>query len=158
VALDRSRETLASGEHPRFGQHFPEPVRIDDPGATQALSSAREEGLLLLDTPPLSPADHASIDALAATLERLRPDRVVLALPATLGARPAARLLEAYRPLGTSALAITHTDETDQLGVAVQVACTLGLAPAYLLEGDGSEWGLTQIDPADLVDRLLAPR
>jgi flagellar biosynthesis GTPase FlhF len=158
VALDRSRETLASGEHPRIGQYFPEPVRIDDPGVTQALRSAREEGLLLLDTPPLSPADHASIDALAATLQQLRPDRVVLALPATLGARPASRLLEAYRPLGTSALAITHTDETDQLGVAVQVACALGLAPAYLLEGDGSGWGLTQVDPADLVDRLLAPR
>jgi flagellar biosynthesis GTPase FlhF len=124
-------------------------------GAAQALHSARKEGLLLLDTPPLSPADHASIDALATMLKPLAPDRVVLALPATLGAKPAARLLEAYRPLETSALAITHTDGTDQLGVAVQVACALGLAPAYLLERNGSEWALTSIDPADLVDRLL---
>jgi flagellar biosynthesis GTPase FlhF len=141
-----------------LGPHFPEPVQIDDPGATRALRGAREEGLLLLDTPPLSPADQASIGALAATLQRLAPDHVVLALPATLGAKPAARLLEAYRPLGTGALAITHTDETDQLGVVVQVACARGLAPAYLLEGDGSEWRLTQIDPADLVDRLLPPQ
>ncbi len=126
-----------------------------DDGAAQALHSARKEGLLLLDTPPLSPADHASIDTLAAMLKPLAPDRVVLALPATLGAKPATRLLEAYRPLETSALAITHTDGTDQLGVAVQVACALGLAPAYLLERNGSGWALTSIDPADLVDRLL---
>ncbi|MGH2855405.1 MAG: hypothetical protein ACRDLF_14570 [Solirubrobacteraceae bacterium] len=127
-------------------------------GAEQALLSAREEGLLLLDTPSLSPADQASIAALAAVLERLRPDRVVLALPATLGAKPAARLLEAYRPLGTSALAITHADETDQLGVAVQVACAFGLPPEYLLETGGSGWELTQVDPAHLVDRLLPAR
>jgi hypothetical protein len=126
--------------------------------ATQALRNAREEGLLLLDTPPLSPADQASIDALAKALEALAPDRVVLALPATLGAKPAARLLEAYRPLAIGAIALTHIDETDQLGVAVQAACALGLPPAYLLEGEGSGWRLTQVDPADLLDRLLPPR
>ncbi len=124
-------------------------------GTALALLSTRDDGLLLLDTPPLSPADPASIDALAAALERLQPERVVLALPATLGAKPAARLLEAYRPLGACALAITHTDETDQLGVPVQAAVALGLAPAYLLEGDGGGLRLTQVDPADLVDRLL---
>jgi flagellar biosynthesis protein FlhF len=127
-------------------------------GAEQALLSAREEGLLLLDTPPLSPADPASIGALAAALERLAPDRVVLALPATLGAKPAARLLEAYRPLGTGAIALTHIDETDQLGVAVQAACALGLPPAYLLQGEGSSWMFTQVDPAGLIERLLPER
>jgi flagellar biosynthesis GTPase FlhF len=142
-----------------LGPHLPKPLPLEDPSAVRALSSAREEGLLLLDTPPLSPADHASIRALAAALERLEPDRVVLAVPATLGAKPLARLLQAYRPLGTSALAITHTDETDQLGVAVQVACTLGLAPTYLLEGNGTTgWELAQVEPADLADRLLPPR
>ncbi len=83
---------------------------------------------------------------------------MVLALPATLGARSAARLLEAYRPLGTAALAVTHVDETDQLGVAVQVSCALGLAPAYLLEGGVGGFALTQVEPADLARRLLPPR
>lgn len=118
---------------------------------------ASEGALLLLDTPPLSPADQTSIAALAATLRQLRPDRVVLALPATLGAKPASQLLEALRPLGADALVITHTDATDQLGVAVQAACTFGLALTYLLDGSATE-GLTLIDPADLVDRLLSVR
>ena len=142
-----------------LGPHLPEPVALEDPSAVQALHRAREEGLLLLDTPPLSPADHASIRALAAALERLEPDRVVLALPATLGATPAARLLEAYRPLRTSALAITHADETDQLGVAVQVGVRRSASPrptCWRVAGSG--WALTRIEPADLADRLLPPR
>jgi flagellar biosynthesis GTPase FlhF len=161
--LPAARAVLVPGAVPgtldvALGPHLPEPVALEDPRAEQALRSAREEGLLLLDTPSLSPAEDASIHALAAALLRLAPDRVVLALPATLGAKPVARLLEAYRPLGTSALAITHADETDQLGVAVQVACALGLAPAYLLEGNGTGWELAQIEPADLADRLLPPQ
>ena len=118
-------------------------------------------GLQLLDTPPVSCADPDSIGALAELLAPLAPERVVLALPATLGATPAAQLLEALSPLGASALAITHADETDQLGVAVQAACTFGLAPIHLLartERGGAEGGLAWIDPWLLVDRLLPPR
>ncbi|HEV3321351.1 MAG TPA: hypothetical protein VG147_04070 [Solirubrobacteraceae bacterium] len=152
----------------------------------QELHEARAGGLLLLDTPPVSCADPGSISSLAELLAQLAPDRVVLALPATLGATPAAQLLEALGPLRADALAITHADETDQLGVAVQTACTFGLAPAHLLAraehgrsvehgrdaeqggaGEGPEphvsgtpraWALTWIDPFVLSDRLFAPR
>ncbi len=140
-----------------------------------ALHEARTGGVLLLDTPPVSCADPDSISALAGLLERLRPDRVVLALPATLGATPAAQLLEALGPLGADALAITHADETDQLGVATQTACTFGLAPIHLLaraehggvgagvaanapDAPRAAWALTWTDPFLLTDRLLPPR
>ncbi len=149
---------------------------LDEP----ALREARAQGLLLLDTPTVSGADPGSIHALAELLEQLRPDRVVLALPATLGATPAAQLLQALGPLNASALAITHADETDQLGVAVQTACSFRLAPIHLLAraehvhgsahlhgdaGVGADalrvpraWALTWIDPFLLADRLLPPR
>jgi flagellar biosynthesis protein FlhF len=131
-----------------------------------ALREARAGGLLLLDTPPVSSANPASIAALAELLAELAPDRVVLALPATLGATPAAQLLQALRPLNANALALTHADETDQLGVAVQVACTLGPAPLYLLARAGQggaddglrAWDLSSIDPCQLLDRLLPLR
>ena len=71
---------------------------------------------------------------LARLLAELAPERVVVALPATLGATAAAQLLQALRPLGANALAITHADETDQLGVAVEAACRFGLAPEYMLD------------------------
>jgi flagellar biosynthesis GTPase FlhF len=125
------------------------------PQVVQALGAARDEGLLLLDLPALSPADRGSIRAFAALLGSLRPDRVIVALPATLGPKPAVQLLEALRPLGASALAITHADETDQLGVAVQAACAFGLAPEYLLDRGRGRGGLIQVDPAYLADRLL---
>ncbi len=130
---------------------------LDEP----ALREARAEGLLLLDTPTVSGASPSSIDALAQLLEQLQPDRVVLALPATLGATPAAQLLNALAPLQADALAITHADETDQLGVAVQTACAFGLAPIHLLaraESTPRSWALSWIDPFLLADRLLPPR
>jgi flagellar biosynthesis GTPase FlhF len=128
---------------------------LDEP----ALSAARAGGLLLLDTPTVSGADPGSIDALAQLLKQLRPDRVVLALPATLGATPAAQLLEALGPLQADALAITHADETDQLGVAAQTACAFGLAPVHLLtRAEHGARALTWIDPFLLADRLLPPR
>jgi flagellar biosynthesis GTPase FlhF len=128
----------------------------------EELRQAREEGLLVLDLPAVSPADRSAIRAQAALLGALAPERTVLALPATLGTRAATQLLEALGPLAVDTLALTHADETDQLGVAVQTACAFGLAPAYLLSGSGSgsgaggaRGGLTQIDPAELAQRLL---
>ncbi len=129
--------------------------------AKAAVRAAREHGVLLLDTPACSPADPAAIRALAAQLQELRPDRVVVALPATLGAKPAAQLLAALAPLKANALAITHIDETNQLGVAVSAACAAGLGPAHLLgrpERARSGGGLIPTDPADLAERLLPGR
>ncbi len=140
------------------------------PGTAEpAPRTGREGGLLLLDTPPVSAADPGSSEALAELLSPWAPERVVLALPATLGATPAAQLLRALSPLRPNALAITHADETDQLGVAVQAACAGGPALAYLLaraERGGADGGLdgrfdgalTWIDPCQLLDRLLPPR
>jgi hypothetical protein len=132
-----------------------EPSAIRSARAREALAEARREGLLLLDMPPLSPAERPSIRLIASLLEELEPDRVVVALPATLGARAAAQLLEALRPLRASALAITHADETDQIGVAVEAACAFGLAPEYLLDRGRLRGGLTRIDPTHLADRLM---
>jgi flagellar biosynthesis GTPase FlhF len=94
------------------------------------------------------------VRALAAILTGLRTDRVVLALPATLGTKAAAQLLEALRPLNVNAIAITHADETDQLGAAVDAACKSGLAPLYTL-GRSRGAGLAQVQPAELAERLL---
>ncbi len=132
----------------------PTPAR--SPRALRALRRARVDGVAVLDTPTLSPADRAGVRELARLLAELEPERVVVALPATLGAAAAAQLLEALRPLGANALAITHADETDQIGVAVEAACRFGLAPEYMLErGRGGGWRLGQIDPTGLAERLL---
>jgi flagellar biosynthesis GTPase FlhF len=131
------------------------PTPISAAIAQRALVSAREQGLLLLDTPPLSPADRPAIRRLTALLGELQPDRIVIALPATLSAKAAAQLLEALAPLGASAIAITHADETDQLGIAVEAACQFGLAPEYIVDRGRGRSRLLRIDPTYLADRLL---
>jgi flagellar biosynthesis GTPase FlhF len=128
---------------------------IADQDVQTVLRAIRREGMLLLDTPSLRPADRRSVFALAELLEALSVDLVMMAMPATLGAKPAAQVLRSLRPLGASAMAITHADETDQLGVAVQAACAFGLAPQYLLSNPVGGQGLLAIDPDYLVEYLL---
>jgi flagellar biosynthesis GTPase FlhF len=123
--------------------------------AQRALADARAQGLLLLDTPTLSPGDRTAIRGLTALLGGLAPDRIVVALPATLSAKAAAQMLEAFAPLGASAVAITHADETDQLGVAVEAACRFGLAPEYIVDRNRARGRLVRIDPTYLADKLL---
>jgi flagellar biosynthesis GTPase FlhF len=148
----------AAGEGLRLilSPHVMKPTPARTPRALRALRRARSEGMAVLDTPRLSPADRAGIRELAGLLAELKPERVVVALPATLGAAAAAQLLEALRPLGANSLAITHADETDQIGVAVEAACAFGLAPEYVLDrGRGGGWRLSRVDPAGLAARLL---
>jgi hypothetical protein len=89
-------------------------------------------------------------------LAELQSERVVVALPATLGATAAAQLLGALAPLGATALAVTHADETDQVGVVVEAACRFHLAPEYMLDRARSGgWRLSRIDPTGLAAKLL---
>ncbi len=135
--------------------HFSAPMPVADADVQGILRATRREGLLLLDTPAVSPADRRSVFSLAALLDTMSADLIMMAMPATLGAKPAAQMLRALRALGASAMAITHADETDQLGVAVQAACAFGLAPEYLLTSRTGDERLIPIDPTSLVGHLL---
>lgn len=134
---------------------IPMPVQADTPRARKALASARSEGLALLDTPSVSPAEKTGIRELGRLLSQIAPDRIVVTLPATLSVTAASQLLAALAPLKPDAIAITHADETDQLGVALQAACDFGLAPEYVLCGSRGEKALSRVDSAELADRLL---
>ena len=132
------------------------PVPAAGPRAVRALRKSRGAGLALVDTPALSPPDRAQIRELASLLAKLAPERVLVALPATLGAKAASQLLTALRPLGANSLVVTHADETDQLGVAVEAACSFGLAPEYILErARAGGWRISRVDPSALATRLL---
>jgi len=132
------------------------PVPAGGQRALRALRKARGEGLALVDTPALTPSDRAHIRELASLLAKIAPERILIALPATLGAKAAAQLLTALRPLGANSLVVTHADETDQLGVAVEAACAFDLAPEYILErGRSGGWRVSRIDPTALAARLL---
>ena len=51
---------------------------------------------------------------------------------------------------------MTHADETDQIGVAVEAACRFELAPEYMLDrARGGGWRLRRLDPAGLAAMVL---
>ncbi len=132
------------------------PAPLDSPRALRALRGARSDGLAVLDTPRLSPSDKKGIRRLGRLLAELAPDRILLALPATLGSAAAAQLLEALAPLHADALVVTHADETDQIGVAVEAACRFELAPEYVLShGRSGGWRLRRLDPQGLAGMVL---
>ena len=132
------------------------PTPVESARAGSALRRARAGGLAVLDTPRVSPADRRAIRALGRLLSQLDPDRVLLALPATLGRAAAAQLLGAMAPLKADALVVTHADETDQIGVAIEAACRFDLAPEYMLaHARGGGWQLRHLDPAGLAAMVL---
>jgi hypothetical protein len=132
------------------------PTPVENIRAQRALRRARSGGLVVLDTPRVSPADRTGIRRLGRLLAELEPERVFVALPATLGGAAAAQLLEALAPLKPNALIVTHAEETDQIGVAVEAACRFGLAPEYLLDrGRPQGWRLTRLEPAELARMVL---
>jgi flagellar biosynthesis GTPase FlhF len=136
--------------------HLMTPTPARTAKALRALRQAREEGVAVVDTPNLSPSDRTGVRELAALLAELAPERVVVALPATLGAAAAEQLLRALEPLGANALAVTHADETDQIGVAIEAGCRTGVAPEYVLDrGRGGGWRLQREDPTSLAGRVL---
>ena len=132
------------------------PTPAASPRALRALRKARSEGIAVIDTPGVSPADRSGIREIASLLTELGPERIVVALPATLGAAAAAQLLEALGPIGANALALTHADETDQIGVAIEAACKFDLAPEFMLERARSGgWRISRVDPTSLAAKLL---
>jgi hypothetical protein len=132
------------------------PTPAASPRALRALRKARAEGIAVIDTPRVSPADRSRIREIASLLAELGPERIVVALPATLSAASAAQLLEALEPIGANALALTHADETDQIGVAIEAACKFDLAPEFMLERARSGgWRISRVDPTSLAAKLL---
>jgi flagellar biosynthesis protein FlhF len=133
-----------------------EPQPADSPRAQRELRSAGSDGVVVIDTPRLSPSEPGGIRELGGLLGELQPDRIVVALPVTLGAVAAEQLLASLEPIGPAALALTHADETDQLGVGIELACRFSLAPELMVEhAPAGGWRLSRLDPAELAARVL---
>ena len=111
--------------------------------------------MTIVDTPAVAPGDQAAVRALASELGSLALDAVYVAIPATLGVRRPGSCSRVCSPLSPSGIVITHADETDQIGVAVELASTRGLPIAYVHEGLELGAAISSPDPTDIAKRLL---
>jgi flagellar biosynthesis GTPase FlhF len=108
-------------------------------GLGQALAEYRGKKLILIDTPGLSPAEWREAPELAAWVPReVARDttfEVQLVLSAALRPRIAQRSLEQFSVLRPAKLLLTHLDEVEGPGVALELAMRSGLPLSYLAGG-----------------------
>jgi flagellar biosynthesis GTPase FlhF len=123
--------------------------------AARAVAARRAGGLVILDTVAISPGDGAAMRALGAELEPLALDAIYLALPATLGAHAARGVLASFTALHPTAVAITHADETDQIGVAVEIAAANRIPLVYVHAGTDPRTAISALDTHAIVAQLL---
>jgi len=119
------------------------------------IAGLRGEGLVIVDTPGVSPRSSGELRALGFELDALAPDELHLAVPATIGPAAAQELVGGVRELGVGALVLTHTDETEMLGTVVGLAIDSGLPLSYLARGQAVEAGLHPASAAELAKDLL---
>jgi flagellar biosynthesis GTPase FlhF len=120
------------------------PIHVeDDPAlAAQRVQELRGHSLVLLDTPGVSPRAEAELRQLAAELHQLAADELHLTVPATIAPAAARELVDGARTLGVDAIALTHADETEQLGTVVELAVDTGLPLSFVGRGTSLDAGL----------------
>jgi flagellar biosynthesis protein FlhF len=109
----------------------------DVEGAAARIANLRRGALVLVDTPAVPARPGAERDALIADLRRLGLDEVHFALPAVLAGEVAREMLAAARDLGADRIAVTHTDATARLGMAVELAVEADMPISYLADSVG---------------------
>jgi flagellar biosynthesis protein FlhF len=119
------------------------------------LAELRSTGLVIVDTPGVSPRSTGELRALGTELDSLAPDELHLAVPATIGPAAAQELVSGVRELGVGALVLTHTDETEMLGTGIGLAIDSGLPLSYLARGQAVEAGLKPANATELARDLV---
>ena len=102
--------------------------------AADRIAPVREQSLVLVDTPSVSPRAKADLRALHGELRALGADDVLLTIPATTSAGAAREIVAAGKKVGASGVVLTHADETEHFGPAIGVAMESGLPFAYVGE------------------------
>ena len=101
----------------------------------RAVSSARERGLVIIDTAAAAPRDDSTIDVMAEALHSFGLDGIYLTVPATLSAGAAVKLVDSFSAFDLTGMVATHVDETDELGQIAELAMQTGIPLAYTLTG-----------------------
>jgi flagellar biosynthesis GTPase FlhF len=123
--------------------------------AKARVAEMADRALVLVDTPAVSPGDEEGVKALAADLRRLKGAEVHVCIPATLSAAAARRLLDAFAPLKPAGIALTHVDETPQVGAVIELTMAGGPALTFIGRDTGLEDGLELADAAAVAALVL---
>lgn len=121
----------------------------------RAVQAAREEDLVILDTPSTTPGDDSARDALAATLARFTPDSVLLCAPATFTQRALGHLVEHHAELQIDGLVATHGDQAGMLGTVAELSIDTRIPLGHSHSGLDLTSAISTLDPGAIASRLL---
>jgi flagellar biosynthesis GTPase FlhF len=121
----------------------------------RAVSSARERGLVIIDTAAATPSDDSTIDVMAEALHSFGLDGIYLAIPATLSALAGVKLVDSFSAFDPTGIVATHVDETDQIGLIAELSMQTGIPVAYTHTGLELQNAIAPADPEQIADELL---
>jgi flagellar biosynthesis protein FlhF len=101
----------------------------------QMLSQHADKKLILMDTPGFGPADTDDLGDLGRWIGQRTNLDIQMVIPATLRQPVIKRTLERFAPLKPSKLLLTRADETESVGVLLDIAMRSSLPLSYISNG-----------------------
>jgi flagellar biosynthesis protein FlhF len=121
----------------------------------RAAGAAARRGLVLVDSPGVSPRQPAAVADLHALLRAAGATEIHLVLPATTKMNDAMTAIETFSATQPSHLLFTHLDETAELGTLLSVGAAAGLPLSYLSTGREVPTDIERATIRTLVTRAL---
>jgi flagellar biosynthesis GTPase FlhF len=121
-----------------------------------AVRAPGQDGLVVIDTPPVSAGDTEGVAALGRLLAAARPDETHLVTPAGYDARSLLHLnaaLDATCPVNR--ILISRVDEAPSAAVAVGVSLSLKRPISYLCDGRRPQDGVRPADAVELASLVM---
>jgi flagellar biosynthesis protein FlhF len=134
-----------------------ERLSADTPDSAKAsVRAPGPDGVIVIDTPPVSAGDPDGIAALGRLLAAVRPDETHLVTPAGYDARSLLHLnaaLDATCPVNR--ILISRIDEAPSAAVAVGISLHLKRPVSYLCDGRRPTDGLRPAEPVELASLVM---
>jgi len=110
---------------------------------------------VLIDTAGRPSKNKMGIAELKGFLDTIAPLEVFLVLSCTTKARDQYRIIEDFKCLNYTQLIFTKTDETDSLGLILNVACETKLPIAFITNGQSVPDDIRPGDPNELAKLII---
>ena len=125
--------------------------------AERTLRAKKPQGVVIFDTPGISPFDPGDLAALRSFQEAASAEPV-LVLPASGDAAEYHDWADAFAGFGVRRIILTKFDATKRVGAGLSAAHSAGMALAHFSETPFISEGLIDASPEFLARRLLASR
>ena len=117
---------------------------------------SQTEGLLLIDTPGVSPDDSKGISEIAALAHAAKADEIHLVVTASTPARDVKKIIAAFEEFGIDRILLTKLDETEAPGGVITAAIESQKSFSYMTSSREIPGRFGIVSPEVLADALIS--